>query len=1519
MASRSEALSGVYRERGQRLVEKEEARMLREALQAVDMKEEARLHSAAQDEASELVWKHQNPEASQRSSDAPYLYKQPSCNGGHVRNQSDNQTITTDSAKKDLGWITRPAGDHNRPGSMDTSQQSILPRAHGDKEEDLDGHRDQHMKGHDSWDSPEKKAYMNMTFSLPQVKPYGRRRSSGSKTRPPSGSLFRNPNDKIYEEPEEMKQGVDTLKLSQTAHTVPLRSTTQNPIAKTQTAVRSLTDPAESKGKHSDTEIYRNPPSQSRNPSYLQNKAPPTPPEPAVDDEPQSMKTATKNGIEIRSDDIRAATSMRLKDRSPRLPSPTVVSNAKGRPIVSFDKDWTPSEGDLQRQESFPQRPTDQGPSHHLLTKVRPKPALPQSTASAPVIPTINVSEPSSIQIDEPPSVPSTNVPVVPSISVSTADTSTATDSKEPKLSRPLPTPSERSLARPSGRPLPHHSSTAPVRTSLPHWSPSQRRATAQCAACALPISGRIVSAAAQRFHPECFTCFHCSEQLECVAFYPEPETFRDDRVTRIRARNEGIDVPDEVGKTWEDDGDESMRFYCHLDFHEKFSPRCRSCKTPIEGEVVVACGGPHGLDAVMPRVQDDTTLHKIVDYSTIPSPVRDVDSALLPLTGRKRKYHEAENTAGNWEPFRISRYPDNATADIAVLKPRLLLPRSYLPLAFLDATRANGFEEETRLFSAHVPALENTIAQEKPYKTPYILIAERNGKSMSAIERVQPGIYAQCRLGNWVTIRHLNGLQLPETPAAAPVKEPRFHGTEKWWRSLVADEKGDMPPPSKSRTQLSRKKVCLNLEKPQYVRREAALPIKEVPLVMPERPPSATGANLEGAPIETLPQLAVEQTFQEPDNLLRSVKAQYMESLYKSRASLAYFAKGPLSRARAAFSNNDDLNASRHRLVEYLQDLVVPLSILDKKYRETLPRLVAEFPDLNVSGDERTEVVARFRKSCRRSKKEKTRKNGLYPQEEVDVLQWWLDCLISTPACESTELRAEATKASFLEQRIRETQLQIILLLEILALGTTLPIPSVKTVAEELAEGELPHKQRKLKKRRDLSLLLDLFVDRLCIWQSTTAEEDNTSKKSESAESTPGEVLRSNKQESNQLRDFCVDVVLPFYSARLPEVCRTLCKKLGGPLPHSPARPALKRAASSGLKPPKPGAAVKRAQPRQARRTLERVLTDDMRSQRHTPTLSRSATDSILPNLKREPSETALNALPAKKATLHESKRYSQREVDLRAVSQAAEAKIRKKANVEEELRGAIAALKRPNPRMAVKEFVEAAERRAAGAKSRKSKNPVWNPLAQSVQVMATPSANRRKDVFATLPSQVPTSAIMPQELEEIPPSSCTRVPASAIKPPTERIVDSNPRPKKRLMPTGDQTPTRGPSKHSNLNIAATPRLGLEGKKVYITNQSSINSRLPPSILDSSKSVSEELPPPASGVQGTPSRRRSASRTGILPRAGVEGIPLKPLESVSGNLMPTSNNVTPSPLSNEGGVSIYKSLGWDDDVDELV
>ncbi len=77
------------------------------------------------------------------------------------------------------------------------------------------------------------------------------------------------------------------------------------------------------------------------------------------------------------------------------------------------------------------------------------------------------------------------------------------------------------------------------------------------CAGCYGPLGeGRIVRAGSKKFHPKCFNCGHCGIALEHVAFY-------------------------------EQDG----QVYCHLDYHELFSPRCHVCSTPIENEVVKALG----------------------------------------------------------------------------------------------------------------------------------------------------------------------------------------------------------------------------------------------------------------------------------------------------------------------------------------------------------------------------------------------------------------------------------------------------------------------------------------------------------------------------------------------------------------------------------------------------------------------------------------------------------------------------------------------------------------------------------------------------------------------------------------------------------------------------------------------------------------------------------------------------------------------------------------------------------------
>ncbi|KAH9835514.1 LIM domain-containing protein [Teratosphaeria destructans] len=375
--------------------------------------------------------------------------------------------------------------------------------------------------------------------------------------------------------------------------------------------------PSSSRSIFNRVEIQRNPPSQSRNAGYTSNDSlPSTPPRSRDADGKDLEGTPTKDGKEIRSDDIRSATSKQRKDRSPNLPQPTIVSDKPGRPIVSFKQDWKPKEVVMEEVHTAPvkkQESPTKSSFNPLPLKMPPKIGSSESKADrpAPPVPTICTPDdaqptmPSIVLPEEPdfaeaglqsaPVTPGVNIqpPPLPAINVESSDPVPSSPSSRNLPKRPLPSPIK-------ARPDLHHANTSPLpkSKSTPHYTPSIRQSGALCAHCVLPIAGRILSAAGERFHPQCFVCHQCHTNLELVAFYPEPDRHRSERLDRIRARQTGMDV--EVPEGWSvddvhnqilSDGDETLRFYCHLDYHELFSPRCKSCKTPIEGEVIVACG----------------------------------------------------------------------------------------------------------------------------------------------------------------------------------------------------------------------------------------------------------------------------------------------------------------------------------------------------------------------------------------------------------------------------------------------------------------------------------------------------------------------------------------------------------------------------------------------------------------------------------------------------------------------------------------------------------------------------------------------------------------------------------------------------------------------------------------------------------------------------------------------------------------------------------------------------------------
>ncbi|KAI0011256.1 hypothetical protein F4779DRAFT_573995 [Xylariaceae sp. FL0662B] len=581
--------SATYIERGQRWMEKEEAFSLHQAMDAMDLKgqekdgdkmqddDESRIYNAALDEAAELVWQHQHgvkhPEPG-----APYRYKP------HLRKNSYAHARTASAG--------RYGNDIGATGLARDSIRSFSPSSSGSDRASSPGSRRESMDQQRNFSTGSSKAKSYSALGGPPRASSASRRLSSMK-RNISGEIERPfSGDQIWEEPESSAPERNPRQPRQPRMPADVQAQalkkTRNPPNKVQFASESDSDSATApvSKRVSIVEIHKNSPTQSRNPNYTMN---------SPSDSPRtSQDTPKKNGMEIRSDDIKQATSMRLKDRSVKLPTPSAVSDSPGRPIVSFDKNWQAPEEATDSKPEEPSRvphgighkhpgqsPQPPGPTVTVTPDVQAPAAQSRPSSSTPAVPSIQVDG------EESPQVPSISVsndgPAVPTIVLPGED-----DNNEGKKAsaRPLPNP----------KTTPTHLRNA--RGGLPrgHWSPdpgATRRATAICHECGFPIEGRFVAlnGASERFHPQCFRCYACGTSLEALEISPEPEHFRAARLERIGRRAAGEVLEEEPGQTMAEDGDARLRFYCHLDWHELFAPRCKHCRTPILGEHVVALG----------------------------------------------------------------------------------------------------------------------------------------------------------------------------------------------------------------------------------------------------------------------------------------------------------------------------------------------------------------------------------------------------------------------------------------------------------------------------------------------------------------------------------------------------------------------------------------------------------------------------------------------------------------------------------------------------------------------------------------------------------------------------------------------------------------------------------------------------------------------------------------------------------------------------------------------------------------
>jgi len=212
---------------------------------------------------------------------------------------------------------------------------------------------------------------------------------------------------------------------------------------------------------------------------------------------------------------------------------------------------------------------------------------------------------------------------------------------------------------------------------------------------------------------------------------------------------------------------------------------------------------------------------------------------------------------------------------------PSLLLPRSCLPLAYVASIEEVEDGSGPRLFSGNIEVLERDVL-ENQLPQPTVLIGQSLGDSrLWAVERVQHGIYALCKLCQWVTLNSLGRLQALPWDNGQRQESPHSkidkYSAEDWWhtaaiRSVFEAEEG-MSNAANS------KKTCpisLCLQRPVQ-----SVPIKSL------RPQGTLSTGAMDA--ENALDMMVEEVSQMPDEILNMVRYQYQEALYASKVGTLY------------------------------------------------------------------------------------------------------------------------------------------------------------------------------------------------------------------------------------------------------------------------------------------------------------------------------------------------------------------------------------------------------------------------------------------------------------------------------------------------------------------------------------------------------------------------------------------------------------------------------------------------------
>ena len=779
-------------------------------------------------------------------------------------------------------------------------------------------------------------------------------------------------------------------------------------------------------------------------------------------------------------------------------------------------------------------------------------------------------------------------------------------------------------------------------------------------------------------------------------------------------------------------------------------------------------------------------------------------------------------------------------------MKPLAILARSDLPLAWLSLSRPPPTSlPVSQLYEASIKILD--LEQRMSIISTVLIAKLDDNKSLYAIEYDSPNRYVIFRLGSRTDLNKIYSIAIHSRQTAASRPQSRAGSILTPGDDVFVD-RIDGPKFSK-RKKLAIEAITSMTRKPSV----AATTSQDDSSIIPDPVLLVTAADTPMPEAPSQPYIPASQEVIKPPpeptrkEILENIRSQYLENLYLSKASTAYFAKGPLSRARAIYQLDIDSTYDVKELIEFLKSLILPSKTLENKYKASEGGIVEAISKIE-AGDGIDAVPEKAPRKKRAPKKIKLGKNGLYTNEATLLQQWWenYDPAMEVPGTS----RVSITRSRITELRIRETQLQMIVILETLQLEKLAPPPEPALAGvlpnaspKKEKKQEQPAPKSKAKKPQDLPALVNIHVDRLSIWQSVSTELSSGAIQSvEEVDSSNAPAGITDKHAADTLKDFCVEVIVPFFSSKLPDICDSISKKLGGPRILPTARPPMKKASTIASSTARPGAATRRAAPQisEAPMDLERLRTEERQRSRPASrgpsraiSLMRSATVSGTSGLKRETSETpSLSRVPSFETKTRGGVNTSQkpREVDmtfsdlLRPIS--------KKAEIQNELNNVISAIRKPNRLLAGQSMAEVSEKRkeSAASQSRKAKKPVRNALfegvkeGKGVQIQATPKAGRTRDAMVA-DSQLPRMGLYGGAMRHghdfeplpsmIPPSSFSRVPSSGSRLVGDEtgaveVLKATPaksRPNLSQQPM--DTPTRKPSFSGSSfvqSISATP-----------------------------------------------------------------------------------------------------------------